>query len=211
MRLNELIPSVDVPEGQSGVWKIERKHIKPDPVSEFRSIMKTGRSVPEGEYTFLYRGGTLVMSDTPDEKRDHTEAVLKAKGHCLIAGLGIGMVLNAMAIKKEVERIDVVELSQDVIDLVSGHYEKKFPGKINFINDSIFDYKPKKNSKDKYNVVWFDIWDNLCTDNLQEMGKLHRIYGQRANWKGSWGKEFLMDRLAREKREDPFYNFRGKI
>jgi hypothetical protein len=151
--------------------------------------MHGGRYTPDGTYTFLYRGNTLVMSDTPDEKRDHYDAVLKATGNCLIAGLGIGMVLNAIALKQSVEHIDVIEISQEVIDLVSGYYDKLYPGKITFHCVSIFDYKPVKGMK--YDMAWFDIWDTLCEDNLEEMATLHRKYGKCATWKGSWGKEYL--------------------
>lgn len=179
-----MIPNVTIPVCEKGQFKIERKHVKPT-----FNFSKDGRSVPEGEYTFLYRGKTLVMSDTPDEKRDHSWAVYQAKGECLIAGLGIGMVLNAMAMKEEVTHIDVVELEQDVIDMVAPYYEQLYPNKITFHCASIFDWKPNKDKR--YDCAWFDIWDDLCTDNLEQMATLHRKFGKKATWKGSWGKEYL--------------------
>lgn len=190
-----LIPSVNVPEGTSGVWRIERKHVAPSKISILQDIFHSGRYVPEGDYTFLYRGGTLVMSDTPDEKRDHLDPVIKAKGNCLIAGLGIGMVLNAIALKPEVEHIDVVELSEDVIKLVGKYYQDLYPNRITIHNVSIFDFKPTIH----YDVAWFDIWDDLCEDNLEEMAKLHRKFGKKADWKGSWGKTYLQYQRQRNR------------
>ncbi len=128
--VNNMIPSVEIPIGEKGDYRIERKYV--EPTLDFSSL-KTGRCVPKGKYTFLYRNNKLVMSDTPDEKRDHIVPVNKAKGNCLIAGLGIGMVLNAIALKKEVIHIDVIEISQDVIDLVSPYYEKNILIKYLFI------------------------------------------------------------------------------
>ena len=46
------------------------------------------------------------------------------------------------------------------------------------------EYKPPRG--EQYDVVWHDIWPNICTDNLPEMHKLHRKYGRRCNWQGSW-------------------------
>ena len=195
-----MIEKVNIPTGKKGKFKIKREYVKPNPYRVF-----SGRYVPEGEYTFLYRGGTLVMSDTPDEMRDHYHAVINANGRCLVAGLGIGMVLNAMAKKEEVTRIDVVELEQDVIDLVSRHYEKLYPGKIFFYNCSIFDFAPEKGVK--YDCAWFDIWDDLCTDNLKEMEILHRKFSRKAKWKGSWGKELLKLQKKREDRESRMYRY----
>jgi len=199
----ELIPSVTVPEGRKGEWRIERKAVKPSGISNLQEMFHGGRYVPDGTYTFLYRGDTLVMSDTPDEKRDHYSAVMNAQGRCLIVGLGIGMVLNAIASHPEVTHIDVVEISQDVIDLVAGHYNKLYPDKITFYCSSIWDWKPEKDVH--YGMAWFDIWDNLCTDNLEEMSKLHRKFAKKATWKGSWGRSFLQAKAREEKRYRYFY------
>jgi hypothetical protein len=38
----------------------------------------------------------------------------------------------------------------------------------------------------RWSVVWHDIWDDISVDNLNEMTKLHRRYGRRCDWQGSW-------------------------
>jgi hypothetical protein len=186
------IPNVNIPNGQIGDFKVIRKHVEP----RFQFSMD-GRYVPNGEYTFLYYKDTLLMSDTPDEKRDHYSAVYQATGNCLIAGLGIGMVLNAMCLKPEVKHITIIEISQEVIDLVGKHYLEMYPNKIEIICADIYTWKPLKETI--YDLIWFDVWNHLCTDNLEQMSMLHRRFARKAKWKGSWGKEYLQYQKRREK------------
>ena len=147
-----------------------------------------GRGVPEGNYTKLQRKGAwdVTMSDTPDEYHDHFEPIHQATGHVLLNGLGLGCVLQCCAEKEGVTKITVIERSEDVIALVAPHYQAKYGDKIEIIQADAFEYKPPKGVR--YNVVWHDIWDNLCEDNLPEMHRLHRKYGRRTDWQGSWGR-----------------------
>lgn len=171
---------VTLPEGQKGQWRIERFTTDR---TDFHSLVR-GRGVPVGEtFTRAMRGGTLVMSDTPAEMRDHWCAVRNAKGSCLLNGLGIGIVLKNILLKTEVTEVTVVEISQDLIDLVAPHYNDP---RVTFVCADALEYKPPKGKK--YDMVWHDIWDYICADNLDEMSKLHRKYGRRAGWQGSWCK-----------------------
>lgn len=183
---------VDIPEGECGDWFIE-KHTVSEDEAKFGAMRAafsgSRRCVPAGTYTGLKRkggigGSTLVMSDTPDEIMDHWEPIRYAKDHCLVNGLGLGVVLNGMLLKEEVEHVTVVELSADVIQLVEPHWRGKWGDRFTIVNESAFDYKPPKGQR--YAVVWHDIWDHICADNLPEMHKLHRKYGRRADWQGSW-------------------------
>lgn len=173
-----LLEKVDIPEGVFGDYRIER--FKTDR-TDFHSLLR-GRGVPVGEeFTRLMRGNQLVMSDTPSEMADHFEAVLMAKGSCLLNGLGIGMVLKNILKKQSVIDVTVVECSQEVINLVAPHY---IDPRLTIIHADALFYKPPKNKR--YQMVWHDIWDNICSDNLEEMKTLHRKYGRRADWQGSW-------------------------
>lgn len=183
---------VTIPPGVSGEWRVERKYIERNPF-QFGS-----RVVPSGEYTAIFRGSTLVMSDTPDEMRDHHHAVDMAHGKCLVAGLGIGMVLQAICEMGCVSDVTCVEISSDVLSLVQPHYDAMFPGKIKFINASIFDFKPKE----KFDWAWFDIWDTICADNLDEMRRLHRKFARSAKWKGSWARELCESQEREWKRNN---------
>lgn len=192
MKTKELIPSVDVPEGQSGPWKIQRFTVSDADVQihNLRCMFKPGgasRCMYAGTYTQLLRGGSIVMSDTSAEKMDHYAPVRMARGVILINGLGIGMVLNASLLKSEVERAIVVEKSPDVIALAADHYRTKFPGRVEIVQADAMEYTPPKGVR--FGMVWHDIWDAICGDNLPEMATLHRRYGRRADWQGSWAKE----------------------
>jgi len=171
---------VEFPEISKGQWKIEKFTVDRQ---DWHSLVR-GRGVPLGEtFTRLMRGNTLVMSDTPAEMSDHIYAVINATGSCLINGLGIGMVLKNILLKPKVTDVTVVEISQELIDIVSPYYQDE---RVNFVCANAFDYKPPKGKR--YHMVWHDIWDDICSDNLPEMGKLHRKYGKRAVWQGSWCK-----------------------
>ena len=191
---------VDVPEGKSGEWEIKRFSVnnKEDRISQLSSLFNSGRYTPPGKYTGLYRNKHIIMSDTPDEIRDHSYPLYHASGSVLIVGLGIGMVLNGILQRDEVKQVVVIEKSKDVLNLVMDHYNKKYPNKIIFIHADIFDWIPPKNLY--WDYIWFDIWDDLCTDNLEEMTKLARRFGRKAKEKGYWGKELLQYRKKQENR-----------
>lgn len=172
------LQKVTLPDMASGEWRIE--NFKTDR-QDFHAMLH-GRSVPVGEsFTRLMRGHTLVMSDTPAEMRDHWEAVYEAKGSCLLNGLGIGMVLKNILLKKEVTDVTVIEVSQALIDLVKPHYKDT---RVTFVCADALTYKPPKGKR--YDMVWHDIWDGICSDNLKDMKKLHRKYGRLTKWQGSW-------------------------
>lgn len=176
-----LLEKVQIPEAVRGAWRVER--FKADQLGAFMYAMK-GRGMPaDEEFTRLMRGNTLVMSDTPAEMRDHYSAVLKARGSCLINGLGIGMVLKAILKRPEVSDVTVVELSQEVLDMVAPHYKDP---RVTFVHADAFAYKPPAGKR--FQMVWHDIWYYICADNLPQMHTLHRKYGRRADWQGSWAR-----------------------
>lgn len=188
----ELIPSVDVPEGQSGEWRVERFAVSKDDVflHNLQCAFHAGqgnRAMRPGTYTRLLCGGEVIMSDTSAEKMDHYSIVRAANGTVLLNGLGLGMVANACLMKAEVEKVVVIEKSPQVISLVAGHWTNKWGARFCSVLDDAFEYQPPKGRR--YGAVWHDIWSAICTDNLPEMAKLHRKYGKRCDWQGSWGKE----------------------
>jgi hypothetical protein len=185
---------VDVPEGVEGSWSIRKFTVTDNPLWSI-----DGRHVPVGRYTGLYRGNTIVMTDTPDEIRDHRLFMCRASGDVLIAGLGLGMVLQGCASKDTVKSVTVIEQSPEVIKLVAAYYKAKvFGHKVTIVNADIFEWKPAKGSY--FNCAWYDIWNDLCTDNLDEMTKLHRKFARRVGHQDSWGKEFLKARRRQERR-----------
>jgi len=174
-----VMEKVDLPEKSQGAWKIDHFTLTG---KEYQSF-NCGRYVPPGTYTRLTRGGTLVMTDTPDEMRDHLPIVIHAAyGSVLINGLGLGMVLKNVLLRKEITDVTVIEIDYDLIDLVGPHYTDDH--RVQIIGTDALTYKPPKGKR--YNAVWHDIWDDICIDNLEAMKYLHRKYGRRTDWQGSW-------------------------
>jgi hypothetical protein len=181
---------VDLPEGQSGDWKVEKFTVtkEGEQLEMLRAAFnpqRGGRYTPAGDYTWLKRGNTTVMSDTPDEISDHLSAIHRAKGHC--NGLGLGVVVQAMLNNPEVEHVTVVEIDPDVIKLVGSYYKERYGDRLTIVEADAFEYKHPVGIP--LDVVWHDIWDTICSDNLPEMHKLYRSYGKKTRWQGSWCRE----------------------
>ncbi len=131
------------------------------------------------------------MSDTPAEFQDHLSfwaAVRLRRGHVLIHGLGLGCAVR-MALQAGAHHVTVVELDPDLIDHVGPHLD---PERVRLIQGDAFTYRHPVGSG--WSVVWHDIWDTLCTDNLPLMMTLHRKFGGRCGWQGSWSRGYLEDR-----------------
>lgn len=174
-----------VPEGQLEEYRVEKYEIKGDePGLWIVNLKSPGRAIPPGTYTKLMRGGTLVMSDTPAEVQDLYPLRAYAEGHVLINGLGLGVATEMCMQKEGVEHVTVVEISQAVIRLVGLYLKLIYGDKLTIIHADAFEYQPPKGIR--YGAVWHDIWDNICADNLPDMHRLHRKYGRRTSWQGSW-------------------------
>lgn len=191
----DLLRKVDVPEGEMGHWEVKKFSVSKEEAEfdRLRCMIHRGRgdSVPEGSYTKLtYRGG-VVMSDTPGEMREHWEIVRAAKGRVLIAGLGLGVVLQAVADQPEVEHVTVFENSVEVVELVWNHYEDRYGDKISLETTDFLSYLPSK--EEKYDAAWFDIWSHRCEDDLKEHTLLLKRWARRAAWRGCWIHDELME------------------
>lgn len=174
---------LNVPNGRKGKWQIKTFKLTEEQ-SELHNleeiINNTNRFIPPGvEYKSLLRfegrylkSGYPVMSNTPAEVKDHMPFIKKATGDVLIFGLGLGMVVQALIDKKEVNSITVVELDKDVIEL-SGNYYCNISDKVKMIQGDAFEYQ----DNNTYSAIWFDIWDAIEKGNLQEMKLL------KARWK----------------------------
>lgn len=206
MQTDEKIPNVDLPSGEKGKWKIEKFEVtkKQADLENLRaSIGTSSRRIHPGIYTRLMRNGQVVMSDTPEEKRDHLQFVAKAHGHVLINGLGLGMCVVACLRKKEVTRVTVVELDQDVIDLVAPTLFARWGGDSGNLSDARLqiikdDCLTRKWDREEWwHCVWHDIWDNICGDNWESMKLLHRKFGHKCGMQDSWCRWLVQEHSKR--------------
>ena len=100
------------------------------------------------------------MTNIIPEKIENLEIVEKAKGDVLVGGLGLGMIIIPIMNKPEVTSIDIVELSGEIIELVTSMV--KFNDKVRIINCDISKFNPKGK---KYDTIWLDTVDeSLCSD-----------------------------------------------
>jgi hypothetical protein len=189
---------INVPDGISGGWAVETFTVSEDDAqfARMRAMFHGGRGyVPAGTYKRLIRTHgfkDVIMSNTPDEIRDFMGFVWKAKGSVLVNGLGLGVLLKALIDKPDITDITVIEKSEDVIKLVAPTYltDKR----VTIINADAFEYEPPQGKR--YNAVWHDIWDGICSDNLKEMEILHRKYGRKTDYQESWCREQCKRQLA---------------
>jgi len=201
---------IEVPNGTSGVWSVSTYTVTEEDerwemVRAAASSSSRGRYVSAGTYKALKRNGHVIMSNTPDEIRDHRYFFSRAKGKVLINGLGLGMALKAILNKVDdkgapaVELVHVVEKAEDVLKLVRPTYESD--KRVSFIHADALEYKPTL----RYDVVWHDIFDDICADNLPIMHKLHRKYGGKAEWQGSWCRERCEYLLKQQRAHSRFW------
>ena len=187
---------VDVPVGKSehGDWEVVKYKVSPEDehIQRLRCAFnpqRPARVVPAGTYTALTRNGEVIMSDTPDELRDFLPAVEAAKGHCLVSGLGLGAVAAAMLRKPEVEKVTVVELSVDVLELVGKHLKAMFGDRLELVNADINEWTPEPGVV--YDLAWHDIFDNISPSNLPVIRRLRRKFSKVCKWQGFWSESQL--------------------
>lgn len=182
---------VDIPEGESGGYRVERFKISEDEARMGNmlgvfSFSSRGQTLYAGQYTRLVQSGEYWMSDTYDEIRGHSVPirVTSQDSVCLVNGLGMGMVANAMLTKGAC--VTAIERSADVIQLVAPWLLDRFGDRFKVFCDDSLAWRPP--AKAEYDVVWHDIWRAKTSDNLPAMHRLHRRYGRRCSWQGSWGR-----------------------
>lgn len=186
-----------IPENQIGDFKVEHKFATSEDVKfyKLRSALHNDyggygyHDFEEGTYTTLKHFQSIIMSDTPMEVRTCQNAVENAHGNVLIAGLGLGIVLLEIQAKTSIESITVIEKNKEVLELIVKYLPIKDFVKI--VRDDIFKWLPNKNIK--FNTIYFDIWDDLCGDNYEEMKELHKRFRKFKNknaWMNSWSYDF---------------------
>ena len=106
-----LFPLPPYREGGAGGWRLVR-HL---PSIAEGYVSKVGF---ERDRYVLYHGRTAWMSTGLLEQESHAFHVHLARGVVAVAGLGLAMYVHAVAAKPEVERVVVIEIAADVIDLM---------------------------------------------------------------------------------------------
>jgi len=195
---------------QKGGWHLERITISEGAaLRAWVSFVTTGSwgvaHIAPGKFVCLVelsKKERVVMSDTPAERRTNLHFVAQARGHVVIAGLGVGMVIVPLVQTPAVTHLTVVEKERDVIDLVEPglrRYLGAAASKLDVIHSDVFDFTPSL----KFDTVWFDIWPTIEPKHLTQIASLKRRFGRwylkENGWMGAWCEGMLREALRTEK------------
>ncbi len=153
-----------IPPGKRGEYEIVQEVIPPGEgvlLNTSRNQLLGGQrganyvtfNEPTTWHRLTYGGGTW-MTDYPVEQRQHDGLLKGFKGRVLVGGLGLGYAVAALARKKAVKHIDVVEISPEVIDLVWPH--ARHAGKANVINADLLEFL--NGGLSQWDYAFYDIW-----------------------------------------------------
>ncbi len=183
--------TIDVPDGISGPWKIDTFDVTPiqAEIDAIVSYSKVGRSVPAGTYRRLLYNNQTIMTNTPDEMNDLVPFYRYAHGNILITGLGLGVALEMVMLKADVEKVTVIEQSPDVIRLTGGYYREKFGDRLEIIEADAWKYRFDKGVQ--FEVGWHDIWSGLNLQNISEMKALEKRYKKWCKSQDCWSKLWI--------------------
>lgn len=154
------------PEAMSESGTYEIKHIQANEPDMFQKVRNHEIMGQKEQYVCVLRDLSkreIVMSDSWMEQDTNIATVREAKGHVLVGGLGVGMILLAMQDKPEIESITVVEIDQELHDFIVPNLELN--DKVKIVVSDIHDYIPDK----VYDFVYCDIWNDISGDNFDEM------------------------------------------
>jgi hypothetical protein len=194
---------IDFAEAEFEGAKIRKCEIGENDIGNLLEQIKYGRGTRPGTYTQLIVDGQLWMSDTDAECSDHLPVlgavrISRAK-RVLINGLGLGVVLTGVLSFDHVEHIDVVEIDPRVIKLIGPHFAGD--DRVNLITADAYAQSKAWPVGTRWDVVWHDIWPDINAGNLDGMKRLHRSYGKRCGWQGSWSRPQIEATLRRERAE----------
>src|SRR5574343_325430 len=130
-----------------------------------------------------------MMIDNEFERTTNQIFIDNARGHVLILGLGMGLIVKAIEDNPNVQTITIIEKYQEVIDLITS--QVSFSGKVSIICADAFEYEPMMN----YDTIWCDIWTTLAECRaMEQQGK-------------SFGRADLIERYRPHLNSDGFIDY----
>ena len=205
---------VTIPEYDKDGVKVSRWEITQEAawIDQLRSAMnpqRSDRSIQAGTFTRLEVDGVLWMTDTPAEVFDLLEVDeamgAASGGSMLIAGLGMGLVLNRAIVGHGMRWIDVVEREQRVIDAVGPHYKALADEHGITLNIHQADIHKWRSPVSGWDVGFFDIWPTISMDDLPEVKRLRRRFRDRLGWFGAWAEDEMRAQAHRIRTKTGFY------
>ncbi|WP_010096228.1 hypothetical protein [Ornithinibacillus scapharcae] len=131
---------------------------------------KPGRQIPqigffdtEFVYPAVLENDRIWMTITPNEIETMKEAVDRATGNVLTYGLGLGYYAYMVSEKETVERVTIVDMNEDVVNLFKTHILPQFThaDKITIIQADAFEHAKYDLAKGNYDFVFTDLWHDV--------------------------------------------------
>lgn len=186
-----------------GDWRVAR--YGPAPVEGYLpgTVLEPCRHV-------LHRGRTPWMSSSLMEQESHAFHVRRAEGLVVAAGLGMALYAYAASLKREVERVVVVEREPEVIALLreaSGLEGWPGRGKVTILQaDALGPELPRRVAAAaggrRPDYLYADIWPELGAEAApgETAALVEALAPEAAGW---WGQELSFGRWCREAGRTP--------
>ncbi|HSH80023.1 MAG TPA: hypothetical protein VLA19_15975 [Herpetosiphonaceae bacterium] len=186
----------------SGEWRLRLMQMTRDS-GEWEYHAGRGYPIPEGRYIGLFHGqiraSTIWMSDVPLEVWMMWDAikVLRDPGcrRVLITGLGLGIIVKHALLQPHIQRVDVVELSDDVLRLIRPHYRDRRLH-VHCGDALTIELGPRRT----WDLIYHDFWQSITAANLVTMHTVMERYAGRAGRQLCWQQATCI-RMAREEEE----------
>lgn len=196
--LLDAMSAQDVEAGEFGLWQIRKLSVVgPDPlVVDGWGPDKKEICLPPGVYTSLFRHtdatihqsiGELVMHDFPEELRQHLEFAMRARGHVLITGLGLGCVARGCLANPNVRHVTIIEKCPGLLSWVGQTFDELHDTRVTLIEDDAFSWV--KENKWAFTCAWHDLWveNNKGSKHLQQLHlELMIRLRDRVEFQGAW-------------------------
>ncbi len=125
--------------------------------------------------------GEIVMSDDPRELKRHLPVVLAARGRVLVSGLGLGCVVRGLLSNPQVDAIDVLENSAEVLALVGPTVADP---RVRVHHADALRWRAPRGVR--YDCAWHDVWSvgDVQTNqmHLKLIDRYRRICGRQGAW-----------------------------
>lgn len=163
------LKSISFPDVSEGDWAFTHYACRPyeafvrDDISvdsEMREIPQTGYFRERVSYPAVEQNGREWMAVKPSEIATMRPAIDMAGGRVAAFGLGLGYFAFMASEKPDVESVDVIELSPEVISMFSDYLLPQFPhhSKIRLIQKDAFRFMEEDMPGSQYDTAFVDLW-----------------------------------------------------
>jgi hypothetical protein len=132
----------------------------------------------------------MVMSNEHSEICDAAAYASAACGCVVVLGLGLGLVVRMLLASSKVDRIAVVEIDTDVIQLVGDYFKNN--KRVSIGQGDAFAQRTVKKYRRKYpqtESVWADVWDSCQGDSYTQRLALTARWSMVSPTVVCWGME----------------------